>query len=282
MSRTWAHALEVARTKLAAAVESADVDARLLAEFVHGGVPSGSEMITDAEVAAFEQAVSQREKRVPLQHITGTMYFRYLELESGPGTFVVRPETEMVVEAVIEEIACLAAQQSRQRPVVVDLCTGSGAIALAIATETSAQVMAVELSEEAHESASRNSARYGHPITLIRGDALSAFEELAGRVDVVVSNPPYVRGDEELAPEVTHDPQIALFGGGDDGLEMPTKIIARAHYLLRVGGILIMEHGEEQSSALRGVARRCGFGEVSTGQDLTGRDRWLRARKDEA
>lgn len=274
MGTKWASARDAARARLAAAgVPSPDADIRLLAEFVYGALPSGADIMNDDDRAAFERVVAQREGRVPLQHIMGTMYFRYLELESVPGVFVVRPETEMVVDAALTEIVNLT------KPVVVDLCTGSGAIALSIATESQAQVTAVELSEVAFASASRNNASYGHQVRLVHGDALTALDELAGGVDVVVTNPPYVRGDDHLSPEVLQDPEIALFGGGIEGLEMPVKLLQRAHVLLRDGGILIMEHGDDQGVPLRNAAIERGFTDVATGQDLTGRDRWLRAKK---
>ncbi len=281
MGTQWAHAMSAARTRLAdAGVASPDVDVRQLAEFVHGSPPRGVAEINDADRAAFEDALAQREARVPLQHIVGTMYFRYLELESMPGVFVVRPETEMVVEAALTEITAITGEN--RTPVVVDLCTGSGAIAIAIATETTADVTAVELSDSAFSSAIRNNATYGNTVRLVHGDALTALEEMEGRVDVVVSNPPYVREDETLSPEVTQDPDMALFGGGTDGLDMPIRLLDRSYDLLRPGGILIMEHGDAQGAPLRAAATERGFTDIWTGQDLTARDRWLRARKAEA
>lgn len=285
MGTKWARARETARAKLASAgVASPDAEVRLLADFVFGAVPSATDVINDADLAAFERVVAEREARVPLQHIVGTMYFRYLELESLPGVFVVRPETELVAEAAIAEIENMNATPpgAGSRPIVVDLCTGSGAIAIAIATESAAEVTAVELSDVAFESASRNNAACGNKVRLVHGDALTALPELEGRVDVVVSNPPYVRDDEDISPEVAQDPQMALFGGGHEGLDMPVSIIDRARVLLRDGGILIMEHGDGQGAPLRDAANERGFVNVSTGQDLTGRDRWLRAQKGKA
>ncbi|VEI13757.1 peptide chain release factor N(5)-glutamine methyltransferase [Trueperella bialowiezensis] len=279
----WAREIGRASSMLAdAGVPSPDVDARLLAEHVRHPVEPARQ-IDDAERAAYGKLVALRAQRVPLQHIVGTMYFRYLELEARPGVFIVRPETEMVAQAALDELAKMRAEAGglashSGRPVVVDLCTGSGAIAISIATEADADVSAVEISPEAYESAQRNNAAYGGKVRLVHGDALTALDELAGKVDMVVTNPPYVRGDHELNPEVRHDPELALFGGGVDGLELPVRLIRRAHELLRPGGILIMEHGDDQALALRDAADDAGF-RARTGQDLTGRDRWLRARK---
>ncbi|QOR48205.1 peptide chain release factor N(5)-glutamine methyltransferase [Trueperella pecoris] len=271
----WADAIRRARERLAdAGVASPDADARSLAQFVLGRRPVPNDAVVPADLERFEEAVRARAKRVPLQHIEATMYFRYLELESRPGVFVVRPETEMVVDAALAEI------RGVDDALVVDLCTGSGAIAISIATETDARVIAVELSKEAFESAMHNNARYGSLVTLVQGDAREELDHYAGDVDLVVTNPPYVAPWHDLSPEVRQDPAMALFGGGEDGLELPIALVERAHQLLRPGGILIMEHGDEQGPALCRVAEERGFVEVSTGQDLTGRDRWLRARKD--
>lgn len=257
-----------------AGVASPEVDARELAEFVVGSRPLPSATPTPAQSEAFARAVDRRRRRVPLQHIIGTMWFRYLELVSRPGTFIVRPETEMVTQAGIDALAALG----KSHPVVVDLCTGSGAIALAIATEVpGAQVFGVELDPHAYATAQENNARYGDPVTFINDDACTALEELAGRVDLVITNPPYVPEYHELSEEVKHDPALALFGGGVDGLDMPRQLVSRARYLLADGGILIMEHADEQGPALRAAAG--GFVDVHTGQDLTGADRWLYARR---
>lgn len=269
----WAQAIARARAELAAAgVASPEADARSLAEFVAGSHPHGE--ISPAHLLRYEQLVAARARRVPLQHVEGRMYFRYLELEARPGVFIVRPETESVVEAALAEIRRI------RDALVADLCTGSGAIAIAIATESDARVLAVERSAEAFASAVANNARYGNLVTLVQGDAREELEGYAGQIDVVVTNPPYVAPWHVLSPEVRQDPELALFGGGSDGLDLPRQLVARAHTLLRDGGILIMEHGDEQGRALRAAATACGFVDVTTGRDLAGRDRWLRARKE--
>ncbi|MCF2706628.1 peptide chain release factor N(5)-glutamine methyltransferase [Arcanobacterium haemolyticum] len=252
-------------------VPSPHVDAREIAEYVAGDRHRLEGGASPDEVEVFLGLINRRCERVPLQHLTGRMYFRYLELVSRPGVFIVRPETEMVAEAAI------AAARKAENPRVVDLCTGSAAIALALATEVrGAQVTGVEISAEALSVARDNNARYGSPVTLVHDDALAWLPEV--RVDVVVSNPPYVPASTAHEPEVEADPAIALWGGGEDGLTFPVALIKHARSILTDGGILIMEHAEAQSEALREAARLAGYVDVSTGRDLTGRERWLQAR----
>jgi release factor glutamine methyltransferase len=237
-----------------------------------------------AFLARLAGLVERRRRREPLQHILGWMPFRHLRLLAGPGTFVARPETEVVAGAAIEEAAALAAGGAE--PVVVDLCTGSGAIALAVATEVPAsRVHAVELSPAALATARRNADAVGplrHPLDLRLGDAAEAFHDLDGRVDVVVANPPYVPPDAvPTDPEVRdHDPALALYGGGADGLDVARGVVAAAGRLLRPGGLLVMEHADVQGAAVRDVVRGAGafLGPV-TAPDLTGRDRMVLARR---
>lgn len=271
----WSDRIAAAAQRLAAAgVASPLHDARQLAEFAAGSVPIGTDSPTSEEADAFDAAVARREAREPLQHVIGTMWFRYLTLVSRPGVFIVRPETEMVVEAGLAALK----RMDKPAPVVVDLCTGSGAIAISIATEyPQARVFAVDLSVTAFEAASENNETYGNRVTLALGDARSEFEELTGGVDLVISNPPYVPPYHELSPEVLRDPAGALYGGGPDGLDIPHQLVERAFALLRPGGILVMEHADDQGEALRAAARN--FVNVGTGRDLAGRDRWLYAQK---
>jgi ribosomal protein L11 methyltransferase (prmA) len=205
------------------------------------------------------------------------MYFRYLELLSQPGVFIVRPETEVVAGAAIEAASTLAA------PLVVDLCTGSGAIACALASEVpSCRVWAVELDPQAAALA-RVNAQKNHNVSVIEADATGPLTELAeieGQVDVVVTNPPYVpAGLIEDSETASYDPPLALFGGGVDGLELPLKLIKRASSLLRVGGVLVMEHDPSQAEALVKAAKAAGFSQGECHQDLTGRQRYLQAVK---
>lgn len=233
---------------------------------------------------AFARLVAARAERRPLQHLTGRAPFRHLDLEVGPGVFVPRPETEDVAQVAIDEAARVVAE--RGDALVVDLCTGSAAIALAVATEVpGAEVRAVELDADAHAWAARNVARVeaatGARVGLVRGDARTALRHLDGTVDVVVSNPPYVPSDAvPRDPEVArHDPAVALYGLGADGLEVPRGVTAAAVRLLRPGGLYVMEHAEVQAAAARAMAEAAGLVDVRTAPDLTGRPRTVVARR---
>jgi len=220
----------------------------------------------------FQALVDERLARVPLQHLTGRAHFRRLTLAVGPGVFVPRPETEVVAGLAIE-----AARGAGPAPVVVDLCTGSGAIALAVADEVpGAHVHAVELSREAHAWAERNVATSGPGVDLRLGDARTAFPDLEAAVDVVVSNPPYIPdGAVPLDVEVRdHDPEVALYGRSADGLSVPLAVAARAAALLRGGGTLVMEHADTQGQSLPAALEGAGVWEqVADHLDLTGRPR---------
>ncbi|MGO1590385.1 MAG: N5-glutamine methyltransferase family protein [Ancrocorticia sp.] len=262
-------------------LESPGSDAREIAEVVaENSLHSASDPSADQQ-ELFRRMVIQRGERVPLQHVTGHMYFRYLELVSRPGCFIVRPETELVAGEAIDAAAQMVADAVGDEVIrVADLCTGSGNIALAVATEIpAARVIAVELSSEALETARENNARYGNPVELIQADARDALAGMEGMFAVVVSNPPYVPPTVELSPEVEADPPMALWGGGPEGTDLPIGIIDRAVGLLRPGGILVMEHAEGQAEALVDYARNCGFEEAHTGCDYTGRPRWLWAKR---
>ncbi|WP_435739072.1 peptide chain release factor N(5)-glutamine methyltransferase [Cellulosimicrobium sp. PMB13] len=247
--------------------------------------------LPDDAVRAFADLVARRAERVPLQHLTGAAPFRHLELAVGPGVFVPRPETEQVAQVAVDEAAAVVAREGRA--VVVDLCTGSGAIALAVASEVpGTEVHAVELDADAHGWAARNvtAAREatGAVVHLVRGDARRALAGepadggLDGACDVVVSNPPYVPPDAvPRDPEVAdHDPAVALYGLGPDGLEVPRGVTAAAARLLRPGGLYVMEHAEVQAVAARAMVEATGaFVDVRTLPDLTGRDRMVVARR---
>lgn len=231
----------------------------------------------------FHELVAERARRVPLQHLTGVAGFRRLELAVGPGVFVPRPETEVVAQAAIDELTdrrvragCIAENSRMFNPLVIDLGTGSGALALALADEVpGARVYAVELSELACAWMQQNIERTGLSVTLRQGDLRTAFPDLEGQANVVVSNPPYIPEQAvPVDPEVAkHDPQLALYGGSADGMELPAAAARRAAALLRPGGYFIMEHAECQATAARRVLCRLGFAEVSSHQDLSGRDR---------
>lgn len=253
------------------------VDAELLAGHilgrrrgeVHAAIVRG-DGIDDAAVSALDEAVTRRAAREPLQHITGTAPFRHLELAVGPGVFVPRPETETVVQYAID--ALLSSPESA--PVGIDLGTGSGAIALAMATEVPhARIFAAELSEDAHAWASRNVAGVEN-LTLVLSDLGEAFPELDGTASVVISNPPYVP-DAAIPrdPEVRlFDPAMALYGG-EDGLDIVRVLSSRALRLLRPGGLLVIEHGELQGESIRDLLTVDGWRAPATHRDLTLRDR---------
>ncbi|WP_298459563.1 peptide chain release factor N(5)-glutamine methyltransferase [uncultured Cellulomonas sp.] len=266
----------------AAGVSSPRVDAEILAAHLLGvgrgelGVAVALGRPAPAGLAAL---VARRAQRVPLQHLVGSAPFRGIEVAVGPGVFVPRPETEAVAGIAIAAAAEASARTGGA--LVVDLCTGSGAIALAVATEVpGARVHAVELDAAAHGWAARNLD--GHRVTLHRGDARTALTALDGTVDVVVSNPPYVPpGAVPVDPEVArHDPAVALYGLGPDGLEVPRGIVGAAARLLRPGGLLVMEHAEVQAAGARAIVDATGaFGPARTEDDLTGRPRMVVARR---
>ncbi len=283
----WAALLRRAETRLAeAGVPSPRWDAEELAALVIGSGRGAALARVAAGAAAgqldaerFEALVAERARRVPLQHLTGCAGFRTIELAVGPGVFVPRPETELVAEVGILEARRLV--EGGRPAVVVDLGTGSGAIAAAVAAEVpGAVVHAVEGSAPAYAWAQRNLA--GRGVTLRLGDLGEAFPELDGCVDVVVSNPPYVPTDAvPCEPEVAqHDPFEALYGG-PDGLDVVRAVIARAAILLRPGGLLVVEHAQTQGRAVPDLLRRAGgWREVLDHPDLTGRARFSTARKE--
>jgi release factor glutamine methyltransferase len=234
------------------------------------------EELDEELLARLEPLAARRESREPLQHITGEAPFRALLLAVGPGVLVPRPETELVAEWAIESLR----QVPSATPRAVDLGTGTGALALALATEVpNAEVWAVERSTEAAGWAERNIARFGDGrVTLVVGDAEAAAPELDGTIDVVVTNPPYIPDAERPADiEVLgFDPAEALFGG-EDGLRDIRTFIARAAKLLRPGGTLVLEHGDGQGSVVRDIATTAGFRMTVTHTDLLHRERALTA-----
>jgi release factor glutamine methyltransferase len=230
--------------------------------------------------ARFAGLLDQRASRVPLQHLTGTAPFRHLELAVGPGVFVPRPETELIAGWVLDRIAGLTA------PTVVDLGTGSGAIALSVANEhPGARVLAVERDAGAIEwtrhNAATRAAAGDTPVEVLSGDMTDPglLRELDGSVDVVVSNPPYVPDGARLPREVAdHDPPLALWGG-PDGLDVVRGLLVTAARLLRPGGWLGIEHADQQGSALPALVRASGgWAHVADNPDLAGRPRYTTAQ----
>ena len=275
--------LRAATARLAAAgVGSPEFDAAELLAHTLGTTRAAlvrSAAVADATATRYDDVVARRAAREPLQHLTGVAGFRYAELAVGPGVFVPRPETEVLAGwavGVAEQV-----MTAGRTPVVVDLCTGSGAIALSVATEVpAAQVHAVELDESAHGWALRNLA--GSGVDLRQGDMADAFPELDGRVDVVVANPPYIPWEayESVAPEVRdHDPALALWSG-DDGLDAMRVVERVAARLLVAGGSVGAEHADVQGEAAPGVFRSTGrWVDVRDHHDLAGRPRFVTARR---
>ncbi|TAP45688.1 peptide chain release factor N(5)-glutamine methyltransferase [Arthrobacter sp. S39] len=271
--QTLAAAVTEATAILAqAGVPSPRVDAELLADHLLG-VGLGrlrAMMLGDSPAPeGYADLVAERAQRTPLQHITGVAYFRYLELAVGPGVFIPRPETESVVQLVIDHVKGMA------HPRIVDLGTGSGAIAGSIAHEVpGAEVHAVEYSPFAHAWAEKNLAPLG--VRLVLGDLRDALPEYNGTFDVVISNPPYIPAEAiPNEPEVAlHDPPEALYGGGADGMELPTAAAASAARLLVPGGYFVMEHAEVQAGWIKAMLSRAGvWTGITTHLDLNGKER---------
>ena len=263
----------------AAGIADPEVDADLLIGHVlgqsRGEVQAAGIMgtpISEADAAAIDLLLARRSTREPLQHITGRAPFRSLELNVGPGVFVPRPETEQVAQFAIDALRSMPDAE----PIGVDLGTGSGAIALALATEVPhARIFAVENSPEAFLWTSRNFGEVAAGnTTLIFGDLTDALGELDGTVAVVISNPPYIPADAiPRDPEVhLFDPAHALFGG-PDGLDVVRSVSATGLRLLRPGGVLVIEHGELQGAAIRALLAAGGWRAPATHRDYTSRDR---------
>jgi len=270
--------LAQARTRLRdAGVASPEHDAAELLAHVLGTTRARLPLVDEVpadRAETYDALVTRRAAREPLQHLVGVTHFRHVELRVGPGVFVPRPETELLAGWAVEQALLL------ESPVVVDLCTGSGAVAKAIADEVpGARVHAVELDEPAHAWAERNLAGTG--VELRQGDMATAFDDLAGTVDVVVCNPPYIPLDawESVATEARdHDPHLALFSG-DDGLDAIRVLERRAALLLRPGGVVGAEHADLQGESAPAVFTATGrWTEVRDHQDLAGRPRYLTAR----
>jgi release factor glutamine methyltransferase len=279
MERTrLAPVLAKATSDLAAAgVDSPRADAEWLAAHVLG-VNRGRLPLLDTirgiELDRFAGLVAERAGRIPLQHLLGTAAFRHLDLAVGDGVFVPRPETELLAGWGIEH--------TEPGATVVDLCSGTGAIALAVATEARpGRVIAVERSPAARVWLDRNAS--AHPgVEVVAGDVTdpSLLSELRGRVDVVLCNPPYVPDGTAVPPEVSgHDPAEAVFGG-PDGLRIIRPVIQLAAGLLRPGGVVGIEHDDTQATAVPDLLRADGrFDAIAEHDDLAGRPRYATARR---
>ena len=259
-------------------VDSPGTDAELLLAHVLG-VPRGrvglADDLTSEQAHDMDALVARRARREPLQHILGTAAFRYVEVEVGPGVFVPRPETELLAGWAVDRLRNL------QAPVAVDLCTGSGAIALALVNEVPhATVHAVELSETACDYARRNLS--GSGVDLRCGDIATAFADLDGAVDVVVANPPYIPLDAyaTVAKEAReYDPPLALWSG-QDGLDTIRAVETAAARLLRPGGWVGCEHADVQGESAPQVFTGSGhWTQVRDRTDLARRPRFVTASR---
>lgn len=258
----------------AAGVETPRVDAELLLAEALDVARSRLALLDDLDVPPrFGEWVGRREAREPLQHIVGHAPFRHIEVPVGPGVFVPRPETELLVDAVLPAL-------NGPAPVAVDLCSGSGALALALADEVpGATVYAVEREGPAAEWLRRHEGSVRIVVADVRDRVLP---ELLGAVDAVVCNPPYVPEGVPVSPEVRADPHQAVFAGAD-GLDLMSSVIDRAAELLTSGGVLAVEHDDSHSLALPRLLHADGrWDEVADHRDLAGRPRYATARRREA
>jgi release factor glutamine methyltransferase len=267
---------EAAGTLAQAGIDSAYVDAELLAAHT-AGVDRGLLPFHDPDELFYDSyrtVVDARSRRIPLQHLTASAAFGPLVLEVGPGVFIPRPETESLLEWALQ-------QRLSDTPVIVDLCTGSGALAAALAAATPrAHVVAVEDSAEALAYARRNCA--GRDVELVEADVTvpGLLGERDGAVDLLVSNPPYIPDGEVLDPEVAeHDPAHALFGG-PDGMRVIGPIVTLAARLLRPGGCVAVEHDDATATATVTLFEESGaFTDVTSRRDLAGRPRFVTATR---
>lgn len=219
--------------------------------------------------AHFDELVSRRVAREPLQHITGTAPTADIELAVGPGVFIPRPETDTVAAQAIAKAQALGARR------IVDLGCGSGVLAIALARQLpKAQVWAVERDETAAQWARRNFSTWASHVELIIADVAVALRDLNATMDMVVANPPYVPACE-VEPEVQADPPAAVFGGGGAGMDAPKVFLAAAARLLRSGGVVVLEHDETQAEEIAAAAMGVGFTHTETLPDLTGRPRMV-------
>jgi release factor glutamine methyltransferase len=271
-------AIDSAAAQLAeAGIDSARYDAEQLAAHVAGtdrGRLTLLEPPDDEFFDRYRDIVTARSHRVPLQHLTGTVSFGPAVLHVGPGVFIPRPETEAILEWA-------TAQRLPTRPVIVDVCTGSGALAVALAQHRpGTRVLGIDDSEDALDYARRNAA--GTNVELVSADITEPglLSELDGQVDLVVANPPYVPDNAVLDPEVAqHDPRHAVFGG-PDGMTAITVVVDLAGRWLRPGGLFAVEHDDTTSAETVELINSTGlFDDIVARRDLTGRLRFVTARR---
>jgi release factor glutamine methyltransferase len=278
------HAIDAATALLAeAGIDSARWDAEELAAHLAGTERGRLPLLDppdDGFFRRYRDAVAERSRRVPLQHLTGKASFGPVQLTVGPGVFISRPETESMLEWAVAQ--CFSGQYDLPaQPLIVDLCTGSGALAIALARHRpAARVIGVDDSEAALEYAGRNVE--GGTVELVCADVTEPglLAELDGHVDLVVANPPYVPDGAVLEPEVTqHDPHHAVFGG-PDGMAVIGPVASLAGRWLRPGGWFAVEHDDSTSSATVEIISRTGlFDHIVARKDLSGRPRFVTARR---
>ena len=257
-------------------VESPVPTAERLLSYVLGTDRSGiyaRDGLSSLEAKLFGRALCRRCTGEPLQHVTGEQGFRRLTLRVRPGVFVPRPETEVLVQAVLDGLAGIEA------PVVVDVGGGNGAVGLAIKDERpDATVYATDLSAEAAALARENAETLGLEMTVMVGDLLEPLpRDLRGGVDAVVSNLPYVAAEmrESLPPDVRAEPELAVFGG----MDLYGRLFAQAFGCLRPGGLIAVEIEERMAASVSEGAERAGFEDLSVRRDLAGRDRVVGGRR---
>ena len=231
------------------------------------------EGLTSQEAKLFGRALCRRCGGEPLQHVTGEQGFRRLAVRVRPGVFVPRPETEVLVQVVLDGLS------ETQTPTVVDVATGSGAVALAIKDERpDAAVFAIDLSPEAVALTRENAETLGLVVTVFEGDLLEPlWGDLRGQLDAVVCNPPYValEARDSLPPDVRAEPELAVFGG----LDLYERLFEQAFADLRPGGLVVVEIEESAAESVSRAAEREGFTDLEVRQDLAGRDRVVSGRR---
>jgi release factor glutamine methyltransferase len=234
---------------------------------------AGFEDLTILE-ETFWKLLDARAAHQPLQYLTGVAYFRYLEIQVGPGVLVPRPESELLVQSVLDHCEVNSEKLSGVIS-VVDLGSGSGALALAISTENPrTRVIAVEKDPAAVEWLKKNVSRINEQVRIVESDVVDALEGVT--CDVVIANPPYVPDTQELPRDVVeHEPAIALFGG-PTGLDIPGRFIDTAARLLKPGGFFALEHTEDQADALKDLLAE-NFKDILCHLDLTARPRYTTA-----
>ena len=261
-------------------IDSPAAEAQLLVGELISGEPILAPALEPAAMQRLRAMVEERLSGRPLQHILGWMQCGPLTLQCDERALVVRPETELLVAEGVLELAALPAVQRQ----AVDLCTGSGAIALAMAAQVPhARVVAVDCDAQALCLARENLARYrtllddmGSQVEFIQADVRALPPGISG--NLLVANPPYLPAGEQLPREVCHDPALALYGGGEDGLDLPRACVQAAATIIAPGGRVLIEHHDDQGPGMRQAAVAAGMDDVHTLADLAGRDRFLSAR----